>query len=52
MTQLPKRYTLGHKIGEGAMGEVYQAFDTKTERDVAIKVLPPNSLQRPRRARF
>ncbi|MCA9919119.1 MAG: protein kinase, partial [Anaerolineales bacterium] len=52
MTQLPKRYTLGHKIGEGAMGEVYQAFDTKTERDVAIKVLPANSLLGPRRARF
>ncbi len=52
MSQLPKRYTLGHKIGEGAMGEVYQAFDTQTERDVAIKVLPANSLQGPRRARF
>ncbi|MFZ1398009.1 MAG: protein kinase, partial [Candidatus Promineifilaceae bacterium] len=52
MTQLPKRYTLGHKIGEGAMGEVYQAFDTKTERDVAIKVLPANSLLGQRRARF
>ena len=34
------------------MGEVYQAFDTKTERDVAIKVLPANSLLGPRRARF
>ncbi|WP_420643343.1 protein kinase domain-containing protein [Candidatus Leptofilum sp.] len=52
MMQLPKRYELGDKIGEGAMGEVYQAYDTKTERDVAIKILPSDSLKGPRRARF
>ncbi|MGB0435368.1 MAG: bifunctional serine/threonine-protein kinase/transporter substrate-binding domain-containing protein [Mycobacterium sp.] len=33
-------YQLQKLIGQGGMGEVYQAFDTKTERVVALKVLP------------
>jgi uncharacterized protein (TIGR02265 family) len=35
------RYTIESLVGEGAMGKVYRAFDTRLERAVAIKVLAP-----------
>ena len=46
-------YTVTAKIGEGGMGEVWQARDTKLDRDVALKVLPEAFTSDPDRlARF
>jgi TolB-like protein/Flp pilus assembly protein TadD/predicted Ser/Thr protein kinase len=46
-------YEIQRPLGVGGMGEVYQARDTRLDREVAIKVLPEDCASMPERvARF
>ena len=46
-------YEVQGLIGKGGMGEVYRGYDTKLQRDVTLKLLPPQFARDPERlARF